>query len=580
MRNTISLFMWGYQQHFRKRIQRLARSVLYELGVEEEALVLLVGVRRPDSSDRNPVCVEPEDGKWLLSYFEAISDSVEEIYSKHPLQRMHYGDEQSNLEKPERMRKSSVVAAVKEALAPFDKEYGVQSFLGAAQLVGEFYVVPAIQISQTLFDKFPPLISNRREDESSSASMRGLIQSALEKVLEEAGKELQHSTPGRGLVDAMRRPEEIVRIAAEDFMRFIAVALADRYEYSELFSGINLISSLLYEGAKGAGKLILSKPNNPRLEYLMKFRDPVSFREPRWARKLLQMVSPTTALIADSLQVYGLGRLNDGDNKNDQSAFTVDFVDHYSWKLSCGEIDLLQSSYGVPRLPNEIFGRSLFVDNLARIFPESTKEDHDRIWSLFNAAASQDFGSMIVVSNDAENEAKRLELQGTVIQPTALSVDLLRQVSSIDGTVLLDHHGICHAIGVILDGVVNDECTPSRGSRFNSAVRYLHSDTARRFAIVVSDDRTVDLLPGLRARASKKRILERVEEFSKATVDNYHSSMNWLSAHRFYLDAEQCAQINSSLKRLDDEPREVGEIRYLVASFEADSRFDESYLST
>ncbi|MBL1822865.1 hypothetical protein ELE64_33570, partial [Klebsiella pneumoniae] len=79
-------------------------------------------------------------------------------------------------------------------------------------------------------------------------------------------------------------------------------------------------------------------------------------------------------------------------------------------------------------------------------------------------------------------------------------------VSGIDGTILLDPAGLCHAIGIILDGEATDECTPSRGSRYNSGVRYVQTSGTRRLAIVVSDDRTVDIIPQIKRLCSRSKI--------------------------------------------------------------------------
>ena len=73
----INLFMWGYQSHYRIQIQRLARDVLKRLGAPSEAEMILVGARSPNSDNRNPVCIEPEDGKWQLSLFDGLIDSIE-----------------------------------------------------------------------------------------------------------------------------------------------------------------------------------------------------------------------------------------------------------------------------------------------------------------------------------------------------------------------------------------------------------------------------------------------------------------------------------------------------------------------
>jgi hypothetical protein len=49
-------------------------------------------------------------------------------------------------------------------------------------------------------------------------------------------------------------------------------------------------------------------------------------------------------------------------------------------------------------------------------------------------------------------EAARLSAQATLIEPALLSPELLRQATGIDGAVLFDPDGTCHALGVILDG--------------------------------------------------------------------------------------------------------------------------------
>ncbi len=577
-RHAINLFMWGYQPHFRISVQNLAREVMKELGVSVDAITLLVGVRRPGSTNRNPVCVEPEDGNWPLSLFDGLLESVEDLYSKHELQSVFFGDAPSNQDKPEMMRKDSVRTAVGQALGPFDQEHSLRSFCGAAQLVDDFYVVPVIQVPEALFRKFPPLDEKPAKHRYHSNGYRSVIHAALTTVLEGASSELQRPEPGRHLRGDMRPADEVVRIAARNFMHTPGIAISDRYAPTDLFSRLNLISSLLYEGAQGVGRLLLANPKNPNIEYLMRFREPVPFEEPRWTRKVLQLVAPNAALVADSEYVYGLGRLLPSDNAGDQSVFTVDFLDHYNWELRCGDIALLRSRYGAPTLPNEILEKDAFTSNLARLFPESDEHDRDHIWHLFNAAARQDRGSMIVVAEDAALEAQRFARQGTGIEPVKLSAELLLQVSSIDGTILLDTQANCHAIGVILDGLANDECTPSRGSRFNSAVRYVRSGASRRFAIVVSDDRTVDVFPTLRSRVSRKELADHIATLATATIDNYHTSMNWLDSHRFYLDRQQCAQANAVLERLDAAPLEMGEIRFLVSRFDVDPEFDQSYL--
>ena len=61
------------------------------------------------------------------------------------------------------------------------------------------------------------------------------------------------------------------------------------------------------------------------------------------------------------------------------------------------------------------------------------------------------------------------------------------------------------------------------------------------------------------------------------SVDNYHEVIAWLDTHRFYLDQSQCERVNAMQKRLDSEPRDVGEIRVLRAEVRPDSRCTAEY---
>lgn len=573
--------MWGYQSHYRFSVEYLARSVLKELGAGEDVGVraLVVGARRPGIGNRNAVCVEPECDRWPLAVFDGLLDSIETIYADHPWQNMFFTDDASMRERPENMRRDAVSTAVARSLECFDAENCLRSFCGATQVIGDYYVTPVIQVPNTLFDAFPPLDEKPLREWQRSNGYRSLIHAVLAAVLDEASQELLRPDPGRSVRGMMRDADELVRIAARNFMHTPGIAVDNQYMYADLFDRINLISSLLYEGVKGVGHIVLANPSNESIEYMIRFQEPVPFQEKRWARKVLQMAAADVALIADSEKIYGLGRLAQTHEPSLQDVFTIDFLDHFLWELRCGSQVLLRSHYGVPRLPFEIIGMDRFKSNYARLFPQSSPKDQSHIWDLFNVVIRQNRGSMIVVAADAASEAQRLAKQGTGIKPVLLTEKLLRRVSGIDGTIILDPTGHCHAIGVILDGAANNECTPSRGSRYNSAMRYVYSTPAKRFAIVVSDDRTVDVFPLLRPLISRALIESNIAELETATLGSYHKARNWLDSHRFYLNSLQCTRVNAALTRLEALPRDVGEIFILTTPLEVHPDPDDSYLT-
>lgn len=578
MKQTIRLFMWGYQPHFAIRLRSLAEDVFNELGVSLKPDVLLVGVLKPDG-EGHPVCVEPEDGKWDLSIFDSIPEEFPKTIKNHRLQTMMYGDQASMNDKPENIRRSSATIVVHNALKAYDDEHNVRSFCGAARLVEKYYVVPVIQVPKDLFEEFPSVHLPKTDDEYWPSGEYNLILSCLGVLLSEASRDLLLPDPGRAINSSMRSACEIVAQGAEAFMRIPDMLTAqERYATIGLFQRLNIISSLLYEGAKGTGSLILIRPDHPDIDYLVQFQMPVPFRESRWARKILAMAGPEISLIASGGKIFGLGRLKSDHGLSCFDSFTIDFLDHYEWELRHGELPLIYSRYREPRLPQPPIGRDHFQSNFLRIFRNASTRDASRIWELFEAGTALKHGSMLVVAEDAASEAARLSDQGTAIQPVPMTSALLNRVSGIDGSIMIDPAGICHAIGVILDGEASEDCSPARGSRYNSALRYVRTLSSKRMAIVFSDDRTIDIVPLLNPQVEKSEVERNIAGIEGASNDTYHPFQNWLDKHRFYLNQQQCDRVNEALKRLDDLPRRVGELRWITFAFEPDQNMDESYL--
>ena len=574
MANTIKLFMWGYQSHFRVCLEHLGKKLFETVGIDVQPVVLLVGARRPDSDDRNAVCVEPEDGECSIDVFDGLLEDIERTIEQHPMQTMLYSDERSMREKPERIQRDSVKKAVAHALKPYDSVRQVRSFCGTAAPVGEFYVVPVMQVPLKISKAFPSLSKAIGND--IVYGHRGFIQAAMSELLSDATADLQRDEPGRDFCEQMRSAREIARAAAESFMMTPGMAVGDNL-WSGLFERFNMISSLLYEGTQGRGRILLADPENRDLEWMLTLKVPVPIQQTRWARKVLQMATTDLALIADGERIYGLGNVSDKHEASSEDIFEIDFLEHYDWQIRCGKDVLLRSTYGEPKCPQKTVDRDLFIDNFSRLFHSATVEDADRIWELFVVAEAQEHGSMIVVAEDAVEEAARFARQGTGVRRTLMTKDLLRRVSNIDGTIILDPSGYCHAIGVILDGPANERCTPSRGARFNSGIRYVGATEKPRLAIVVSEDRTVDIIPPLRPQISRATLHATINSLEKATLDDFHQHREWLDQHRFYLNKQECGRVNAALDRLENLALEVGQIYIVTPRFTSNSEMNETY---
>lgn len=573
----ITLFMWGYQPHFRWGLNYLAKAVLEAIGADVEVEVLLVGARRPEGKRVHPVCIEPEDGKWSISLFEDLLPAIESAYENHDQHHMVYGDARANREKFEWARRDSVRDCVQRFLEPYDQNNNVTSLCGASRCVDDYYVTPVIQLSNKIFEQYPLLPLWKRRNDHDRPGHRGMIHAAMQALLSEASEALERDEAGRDFSGNMRSAEEIVRIAARNFLWTAGSSTNARHYRNDLFDVLNLVSSLMYEGAKGTGELTLINADQDRVEYVAKFSEPVSLREPRWVRKVLEMAKYGVSIVTDCDNIYGIGTLQMDSSVNERSGFSVRFIDHYHWELRYHKQVLLRSHYSVPRLPKEPFNQNHFIANYRRLFPHSEVEDAHHLWSMMMVQTQQRHGSMIVVAADVATEVQRLSAQGTRIEPVRLTAELLRSASGIDGTIMLDPLGNCHAIGMILDGDASEQCTPSRGSRYNSGVRYVRAGANKRLAIVVSDDGTVDLIPQLRPLISGALIEKNIALLEQATRENYREPRNWLDSERFYMNSEQCIRINAALDRLDALPH-IEDIYILTPRFVPHPEMDESYI--
>lgn len=569
MKRFIKLFMWGYQAHFRAGLEYRAKRVFERLGAETEPKVFLVGLRRPGLGPGHPVCIEPEDGEWPLTSFDGLREAVDLAIPRHPLQRMFYGDEPSMREKPTRIRQLTIADEIKRHLEHEDKRLGRRSFCSAAYPIGDYEVVCVLQIPERLFTQYPS-IELSWQDEPYETS---LVHACIRRILEEARRGLSASEPGRSVHDeGMRSAEEITRVAASDFMR--SPFLPGRIATIDLFDAVNRISQLRYEGRTGVGRLVFAASNDPNVDYVVRLANPVPLSEPRWARKLLQMATGEAALVAEYGTISGLGRVSDVS----APPYGIEFLDHHQWDLRRGDQVLMRCRFGEARLPQEPIGKERFVDNMRRVFQRIEEPAIDRFLKVLDLLLQIRRGSSLVIAADAANEAVRLTQQATIITPVPLTKELLERATAIDGTILVDPEGVCHAIGVILDGQAVPESTPSRGARYNSAVRYVTAGAARRMAFVISEDRTLDVVPLLRPRMERAPIEEAVAAIASATLDNYHKPRSFLDDHRFYLNAEQCRVVNEALDRIEGEPRDVGQIVIVTRRFEPDPAMNESYL--
>lgn len=180
-----------------------------------------------------------------------------------------------------------------------------------------------------------------------------------------------------------------------------------------------------------------------------------------------------------------LGRFND-------NYWLIEFTGKGGWSLLRGSdvVLIYQKGEFFINLSQE----QVKIDNELGKIRHIKDEKKEIFEKILTKLREQKHGALLIISDDAENEAKilcRKFRRGTLVDRVDFSKEdnlpLLDGIAAVDGAVLVDFSGICYGFGVILDGQAKAIGDVSRGARFNSALNYVAGK--ERCAVVVSEDK-------------------------------------------------------------------------------------------
>lgn len=589
MSEKITLFMWKWQHVFRVCFRTTGQKLFQELAPGLFHSTLQVGVLRPGERGVHPVCIDPEGGPWELGLFEGLDRKLEEssaLFLKNN-ENIAFGSDEANTEWPARVRAGVLRASIESCLRAYDAREHTVSFCGMPSPVGSYDVVPVLQLNAEALAR-TCLLHRSEVPHRRQGLTRGLPEAAAWALIAEATRELSRPAPGHNANECFKRnTRDILYEAARNFMA-AAEWVGDRVDaVGQLFDACNQISAMRYEGSVGMGRMVLARPGHPTVRETLRLRKPVPLNQSRWARKILQMASDDISVLCDGRALYGLGSIGSdscvGYNRASEDLFVVVFRDHHRWTLLHDNQRLMQVTDGVPELAREPISQEEFTCNLRRVFKNAPDLKPEEIWRTVTLASKQKHGALIIISSLAAQEAERLANQATPVEPTILSYDIVQRVTAIDGAVLLDLHGVCHAIGVILDGMANLHGTPARGSRYNSAIRYVETQksSAPMMAVVISEDATLDVIPMLRPQIPRRRIQDVLAQGRELAVaphpDRIGLWLEQLSDLRFYLDAKECSEANALVEHFQKQITAWGQIWLELSPFAPAPEMDDSY---
>lgn len=286
---------------------------------------------------------------------------------------------------------------------------------------------------------------------------------------------------------------------------------------------INNVAKWNYEGAGNRGFLELEHSYAHNNQYIVKFSSSKKLfflsYEARTIRKFLELSSEKYPLIINSSEglilmentpndyywtIQGIGARNDNNDH-------VEFLGNGAWKLYMKNETVLFDGITY-KIMQKIEVEDGYNKRIKEYYEMLGKQGIDvfnvkidTIIRIIAKAKLQKHGTMVIVSRNAPDEAKRLCGcgRGIIIEPINFNevsdgnMEVIENITKIDGAIMLGEDGVCYAIGVIVDGIACENSNPGRGARYNSAYTYVHSQVENKIptlAIVISEDGTVDVL--------------------------------------------------------------------------------------
>lgn len=289
--------------------------------------------------------------------------------------------------------------------------------------------------------------------------------------------------------------KDIVRKAGEAFLCKILYSDTDEKNLN-IHNDINIISALKYEKGENSGSLLICSDIEDVIKELdLKFDNPISLLSHKKIRKLLEIAKDDIFLIGTPRRVFGLISQESLSKILHFTGYLVKIHGAGNWSIM--ELRIAQNQF-IPiiqckdsfyQYTQAKFNVQDFHSAIMNRFPHANIE---QLTEIVNIAIHQKHGTTVVIAENAKDEANRLISSSFKISPT-YSERMIKHITSIDGAVLFDTNGNCHAIGVILDGKASETEDISNGARHNSAKRYKNINTSC-VIIIVSEDGYVTAL--------------------------------------------------------------------------------------
>lgn len=579
--NVLKYFMWGFQQHFRTSINLTAETLFKQIDNQLRPEAFLMGVLVDKRSDRHPICIEPEDCGYDVKAFSELESLAKELEKVDEERKIFVSHPAAQANLARRINHKAYIEAIRKILKKEDLYGETEKYVSFPTYIDGFLVFVILEVQKRILNSHYSLTKDKYDDRFTI--YRSFIESLIYIYLAACSDALKDPENSIGVIN--RSSDELIREAGKQFMYTVSQAGGNFEGLHGLYDACNTIASLKYEGKEGFGGMVIAAHNHPNIKLTLQLKEPIPIRDFRKVRKFLELSGEGSLIVSDSALIYGLGEIRDGYNPRDESLFTIRFISHFKWELKHDNQSMMVVEYLQPHLPKELIERDKFYSDLRRIFHDIDDSQLDVLWDITIEATKQRHGTMLVITDKAQQEAERLGKQCFHLKPLRLHQENVKDFTSIDGSVLLDQDAICYAVGVILDGKATEKGDPSRGARYNSAIRYYeeYGKNCSAVLVIISEDGIIDLIPDLMPQIKHSSISDGLSSFKelseKEEVDrkSFHELMNFFKSVQFYLSENECETINTLRNKIEEKFKRSDSIRIIYEDLKPNCEMDESY---
>lgn len=258
------------------------------------------------------------------------------------------------------------------------------------------------------------------------------------------------------------------------------------------------LSSIYYEGSSVNAKIIKDVPFF-NIKLIVELETPLTlnYDNAHTIRKLMEVSKNDCVLVLRGWEIVAITK---EEYIQEFPLLMFEFLGHMHWKLCMSNRIIFRYKDGKYYTYDNRRSKAYFKESIKEIF-DIEDLNIENLLKIINISTEQKHGTSIIITDEADKETKRLcDLKrGIRLKEFNLNeyINIIIDLTSIDGAIILDTNCNCYGIGMILDGEAVCMGDSSRGSRYNSILNYIEIKKRKNkkyIAFIISEDGMINVI--------------------------------------------------------------------------------------